>query len=210
MNITIFYSSKQHPIFPYLLKWHNNNSNKHKISLINNISEIKNGDILFLIASSEIIKVAILKKFKKVLCVHESDLPKGRGWSPSVHLILNGEKEIPICLFEATEKVDSGDIWKKDFIKIEMHELANEINQKISKKTIELIEFAIDNFNSITTIPQSGEPSYFSKRTPEDSEIDLNKTIKEQINLLRIADQNRYPCFFNYEGNRYKISISKF
>ena len=37
----------------------------------------------------------------------------------------------------------------------------------------------------------------------------INKTIKEQFNLLRIVDNNYYPAFFEYNGYRYKIQINK-
>jgi len=210
VDISIFYSSEQHPIYPYLLRWKERNKNLHKILLTNVKSELLGGDILFLIASNEIISKDTRLRFKKTLCIHESDLPMGRGWSPAVHLILEGESIIPISLFEAEDKIDSGDIWKKDIIKIEPHELFNEINDKISTKTIELINNAIDKFDSIKPEPQRGEPTYYPKRHPGDSELDVNKSIKDQFNLLRISDVNRYPCFFYLNGYRYKISISKF
>ena len=41
-------------------------------------------------------------------------------------------------------------------------------------------------------------------------ELDINKTIIEQLNLMRIADENRYPCFFYYKNHRYKLILKKF
>jgi methionyl-tRNA formyltransferase len=210
MEITIFFTYKDHPIYPYLIEWKNQKSHLHKINLTNNITEIKNGDILFLIACSEIVKNKILSNFKKTLCVHESDLPKGRGWSPAVYSILNNEKKIFLTLFEAGEKVDSGDIWKKIFFSVGGHELHDEINQKISLNTIEMIDFSIENFDTIQPIPQRTEGvTYLERRIPKDSKLDINKSIAEQFNLMRIADPNRYPCFFDYRNNRYKINITK-
>jgi len=211
MNITILYTLKQHPIYPYLLQWTKTNSKIHQISLLNKISDVKGGDILFLIACNEIVGKDIRKNFKKILCVHESDLPKGRGWSPCVYYVLEGENKIPVTLFEASDKVDSGDIWKKIYFDLEGHELADEINSKVALKTLELIDFAIQNFDRITPIPQekTGE-SYFPRRTPDDSVLDVNKTIAEQFNLMRIADENRYPCFFFFKGYRYKLTLKKF
>ena len=212
LKIVILCTYVDHPIYPHITKWKNENSKFHNIKIVNKSSEItEDGDILFLIASSEIIKDNIKSKFKKVLCVHESDLPRGKGWSPCVHLVLAGENKIPITLFEIIDKIDSGDIWKKTSFTLEGHELADEINYNVSQKTLELMTFAIENFHSIKPIPQEKDgESFYPKRNPEDSELDINKTILEQFNLMRIADQNRYPCFFYNKGLRYKLTLSKY
>jgi methionyl-tRNA formyltransferase len=72
------------------------------------------------------------------------------------------------------------------------------------------MDFAIQNIDSVNKIVQKeiDEP-HFPRRTSKDSEIDICKSISEQFNLLRIADDERYPCFFNYKGYRYKISLTK-
>ena len=212
MEIVILCTYTEHPIYQHLHKWKNKNSKDHNIKIVNKSSEISDqGDILFLIACSEIIKDNIKSKFKKVLCVHASDLPKGKGWSPYVHLVLAGENKIPVTLFEIVDKVDSGDIWKKASFTLEGHELADEINFLVSQKTLELMTFAIENFNSIIPTPQekNGE-TFYPKRNPDDSELVINKTILEQFNLMRIVDQNRYPCFFYHKGFRYKLTLTKF
>jgi len=209
MDITIICSDKQHKIFPYLEKWVEKNSKTHRISLITKPEDITKGDILFLISCTEIIKTEIRKKFKHTFVIHESDLPQGRGWSPLVWQILNGSNTIPITLLEAAEKVDSGDIWKKEFVKLEGHEVANEINDIVFPVKLKLMDFTLQNMNSIKKTPQEGDPSYFPRRKPDDSELDVNKTIKEQFDLMRTADNERYPCFFNFRGHRYKITLDK-
>ena len=209
MDITILCSDKKHKIFPYLEKWVKKNTKNHNISLITKSKDITQGDILFLISCTEIINNQIRKKFKQTLVIHESDLPKGRGWSPLVWQIINGSNTIPVTLLDAADRVDSGDIWKKEFVKLEGHEVADEINAKVFPIKLKLMDFAIKNMDSIKKIPQEGEPSYFPRRKPEDNELDVNKTIKEQFDLMRTADNERYPCFFNFKGHSYKITLSK-
>ena len=209
MDITIICSDKQHKIFPYLEKWVEKNSKNHRILLITKLEEITKGDILFLISCTKIIKTEIRKKFKHSLVIHESDLPKGRGWSPLVWQIINGSNKIPISLLDAEDKVDSGDIWKKEFVTLDGHEVADEINAKVFPVKLKLMDFAIQNMNSIKKTPQEGEPSYFPRRKPGNNELDVNKTIKEQFDLMRTADNERYPCFFNLRGHRYKITLDK-
>ncbi|MBS83521.1 MAG: UDP-glucuronic acid dehydrogenase [Gammaproteobacteria bacterium] len=211
MKLTILCSSKEHPIFPQLLKWKESNSKNHQIHLINSRNEVSDGDILFLISCTEIIGNEIRKNFKKTLVVHASDLPKGRGWSPHVWSILKGSNKIVVSLLEAEDKVDSGNIWKKQNIYLVGHELFDEINSKIFSTTLELMNFTIENFEKIKPTSQEGDPGeYYPQRFPKDSEIDIKKSILEQFNLLRISDTNRFPCFFNYKGHKYKIFLEKF
>ena len=149
MDITILCSSQEHPVYPFLQKWVNDNSNQHNISLVNHSSEVQTGDILFLISCLEIIKADIRNKFKHTLVIHESDLPHGKGWSPIQWQILEGKNSIPITLLDAADKVDSGDIWEKRYVELESHELANEINAKIFPIKLDLMDFAIQNINTI-------------------------------------------------------------
>ena len=65
MEITILCSNKNHPVFPHLLRWKSQNLNSNDISIVNKTSDVKNGDILFLIACSEIIHDEIKNNFKK-------------------------------------------------------------------------------------------------------------------------------------------------
>jgi methionyl-tRNA formyltransferase len=210
MEITILCTDNKHKIIPFLEKWAKFNSSIHNISILNNSSEVEGGDILFLISCLEIIKYDLRNKFKHALVIHESDLPHGKGWSPIQWQILNGFNSITITLLDAADKVDSGNIWKKEIVEFKGHELANEINEQIFSMKLNLMDFAIKNMNSINkTVQKEITEPHFPRRTPEDSEININMSISEQFNLLRIADDKRYPCFFNYKGYSYKISLTK-
>ncbi len=68
----------------------------------------------------------------------------------------------------------------------------------------------IKNFHKIEPKPQKrNKGSYGRKRFPKDSKIDPEKSIADQFNILRVADPNRYPAFFEYLGNKYLIEIKK-
>ena len=125
-------------------------------------------------------------------------------------MIVEDQNRIPLTLLEAIDKVDAGPIWKKNYVELEGHELVNEITFKVFTEKINLINFAIENFDSIKpSIQPLDGISYYKKRTPKDSELDINKSIKEQLNKLRIADEIRYPCFFYFKGKKYKILLRK-
>lgn len=210
MKISIVCSNNGHPIYPRLVDWTSRNSCQHEIELVENSSLLKGGDILFLISCSEIIGSAVRDRYTSCLVIHASDLPQGRGWSPHIWQILQGKKQITVTLLEAAEGVDTGDIWSQDHFIVEDHELFDEINEKLFRAEMKLMDYAVQHFGNIVPRQQSDEAAtYYRKRKPIDSKIDPNGTIAEQFDLLRIADPERYPAFFDHNGYRYKIVITK-
>jgi len=210
MKITILNTSEEHPINSWLKVWVKKYQATHEIQLLRSKKELVEGDILFLISCSEIISKHDRAKFKKTLVIHASDLPKGRGWSPHIWEIVSGAELITISLLEAVDKVDSGDIWKKIKINIPKTALYKEINQFIFKAELELMDFAVEKFTQIIPTKQPEiESSYWPKRMPKDSEIDIYKSIDEQFDLIRVSDQERFPAFFYKNGKKFKLKVEK-
>mgnify|MGYP003349215185 CR=1 FL=1 len=56
---------------------------------------------------------------------------------------------------------------------------------------------------------QIGNPTYLKARTPLDSKLDINKSIKSQFNLLRVCDDKNYPAFFYYKNYKFFIKLYK-
>ena len=75
----------------------------------------------------------------------------------------------------------------------------------------ELINFAIESFDNLQKSPQSSAiaATYYPKRSPKDSEIDPNRPISEQFDLIRVCDPNRFPAFLYHRGEAYKIILEK-
>ncbi len=208
MKISILHTSNNHPIKPWLLNWIDTQKNLHEIDLVDTKENLVEGDILFLISCSEFISKKERDKFKKTLLIHASDLPKGRGWSPHIWEILNGAEQIVISLLEAEDKIDSGDIWKKVKVNISKNALYDEINRDIFIAELKLMEFAISNFNNVIVQKQSNiDSTYWPKRTSKESELNLNKTINEQFDIIRVSDPNRFPAFFYKNGKKFILKI---
>jgi len=208
MNITILNSSENHPINDMLKSWIDRNLCNHQIQLVRSQSDLVGGDILFLISCTELIDHDARAKFKKSLVIHASDLPIGRGWSPHIWEILHGANYLTISLLEAEDKVDTGDIWKKIRVNIPETAVWQEINQLIFETELVLLDFAIENNSKVVPYKQSTEmASYWPKRKPEDSEIDISKSIDQQFNLLRVSDNDRYPAFFYKNGKKFKLTM---
>ena len=183
----------------------------HDVKLIRSRSELVKGAVAFFLSCFEIVGKKFLVLNKHNIVVHASALPKGKGWSPMTWQILDGKNEIPLTLFEATEKVDAGDIYIRDIIKLNGSELINEWREKLGEKIIGMCLLFIEKLmkNELNKEAQNDNGTFYSRRSPEDSRIDPEKTISEQFNLFRVVDNDFYPAFFDYKGCRYSLKISK-
>ena len=211
MKITLLCSDPNHPVNTYLKHWVNAQHGVHEVDLLHSKALLSGGEILFLISCSEIIKESDRSNFQATLVLHASDLPKGRGWSPHIWEIVRGAEHITLSLLEAEEKVDSGRIWAKRQIPVPRDALWDEINHLLFTAEIELIDLVVKNLGQITPTLQVNldQVTYYPKRTPQDSQLDPNKTIAEQFNQIRICDPNRFPAFFELHGKKYKITLEK-
>jgi len=46
--------------------------------------------------------------------------------------------------------------------------------------------------------------------TLNDSRLDIDRSIKEQFNLLRVVGNEEYPAFFEINGHKYLLKIENF
>ena len=81
---------------------------KYKYNFVDNINKLKNYDLTFILGYTKIIKQQNLEKNKLNLVVHESNLPKGKGFAP-VQLYAN-RSELSRLMSEADS--EESDHWK--------------------------------------------------------------------------------------------------
>lgn len=179
----------------------------HTVGFITNSENISQGDCLFLLGCSKILTIEQLAFNKHNIVLHPSKLPEGRGSAALVWKILEGANSVYITLFEAIEKVDTGSYYYQEKIVFEGHELSGEIRSKQAMKIMDLVLKFIDDYADIKLIEQKGKSTFYRRRKPVDSKLDINKSIKEQFNLLRVIDNERYPGFFIYKGHKYILKI---
>ncbi len=211
-KVNFLCSDENHPVMKYLINWKDQNLDNYEISIFKSSRDLKGGDFLFLISCNEIIKENITNLYNHTLVIHASDLPDGRGWSPLSWQILEGKEKIKLSLIEANQKVDSGRIWLQKEMTISNDMIFEEINKILFESEIYLINQALENSHNIEPYQQEirdGLKTY-KKRKPEDSKLDINKDIKSQFDLMRIADPNRYPAFFIIHGRKYKIKLEQY
>ena len=205
-RVTILCSDPSHPVNPWLERWIDEVGGKAEVKLVRDVAEV---DFLFLIACHQIVRQDVRSRFAYTLVVHGSRLPKGRGWSPLIWQILEGANELPLALINAEDGVDTGDIWRIETIRLDGTELSDEIQARIAKATTDLMHWALVHCRSTQPTVQEGEPTYYPRRRPADSEVQPGQTIEEIFDRLRVADPERYPAFFEHRGQRYAIALRK-
>src|SRR5437868_6374413 len=71
----------------------------HQVRLAHRVGQIKKADVTFIIGFLRKVSSRVLRRSKHNIVVHESALPKGRGWSPLAWQLLEGKNRIPFTAF---------------------------------------------------------------------------------------------------------------
>ena len=181
----------------------------HALRWIHEPARLAPGDVCLLLSCGRLLSAEQLAMHRHNLVVHESDLPRGQGWSPMTWQILEGACCIPITLFEAVADLDAGPIHLQTSINLNGTELVDEWRQLQAEATINLCLQWVDRYHELIEAArhQTGETSHYRRRRPADSRLDPERTLAEQFELLRVVDNDRYPVFFEWRGRRYGLLI---
>jgi methionyl-tRNA formyltransferase len=172
------------------------------------VATLRTGDILFLISCHEILDTAARSQYRYALVLHASDLPKGRGWSPFVWQVLEGARRITVSLITAAELVDTGAIWHQLPVELTGLETFEELNTALFRCELALMNWAVEHIEGRSPQSQVGTPTYYKRRTPKESELDPDRSLRDQFDILRTADPVRYPAHVVIGGRRYILTLS--
>ncbi len=167
-------------------------------------------DIVFILSYHKIIPLEKLHQNRHNIVIHASALPEGKGWAPMFWQVLEGKNEIPFTMFEASLGMDNGDIYMQDTLNLTGYELHDELREKQANFIIHMCLKFLENYETYKTpSKQKGKESFYPKRDAKDSKLDIDKTLKEQFNLLRIVSNEAYPAFFEMDGRKYIVKIEE-
>lgn len=138
-----------------------------------------------LVAFGRMIKPDVLAHFP-IINLHPSLLPRWRGATPAEAAILAGDTKTGICLMQLVEEMDAGPIYETYETVIEPGERAATLYERLFAVGNELLVNML-NGSLPLPIPQSGEPTYCGKLSPEDFHIDWNKPAEHIQRLTRIG-----------------------
>ena len=121
-----------------------------------------------------------------------TDLPYGRGGSPLQNLILRGHKDTQVSAIRISEEIDAGPIYLKRPLSLEGS--AEEIFQRLSSLVFSMIADIVSS--QPNAVPQTGEPVFFNRRTPDQSLMPPNGSAQEIYDHIRMLDAETYPAAF--------------
>ena len=165
-------------------------------------------DVIVVVAYGKILREDVLN-IPKLACVngHASLLPKYRGSAPIQWSIINGEKVTGVTTMLMDKGIDTGDILEQTKVKIGEEETAEELFERLSVVSAELMVSTLAKLSKgeITPIKQTeSDATYAPIIKKEMAQIDFNKTATEIHNAVR--GYYSWPCaFFFFEGKRIKV-----
>lgn len=138
----------------------------------------------------------------KLIVLHDSYLPRYRGFAPLVNALINGEKEIGVTALFASDEYDKGAIISQDKIKIsypiKIQQAIEKVSQIYNNLVLDVLH-KIKNNEAIEASPQSeAEASYSLWRDEDDYYIDWNQSSEA---IARFVDALGFP----YTGAKTKI-----
>ncbi|AOT70023.1 formyltransferase family protein [Geosporobacter ferrireducens] len=136
----------------------------------------------------------IIEDSNNLIVLHDSILPKYRGFAPLVNMLINGENEIGVTALFATEEYDKGDIIKQEIVSIEypikIQEAIKLIAPLYSKLVNSIAQLVFDN-KEIVGVSQIEENATYSLwRDEQDYFIDWNADCNT---IKRLVDAVGYP-----------------
>jgi len=194
-------------VFDYLLRrfpdyeWGFVTDNHELIRIVKD----KNADMIFFVHWNWFVPESITAQMQ-CLCLHMTDLPYGRGGSPLQNLILRGHKETKLTIFQMNSELDAGPIYAQRVLPL--HGSAHEIYIRMTELSKEMIEEVIAG--SLSPVPQRGEPVFFKRRKPHESELPLLSNLESIHDFIRMLDAPTYPAaFLNYGDIRISFSNAR-
>ena len=193
----------------YLKKCDFRLNKKYSFKIRKNPNNVSKQDIVFPLCYTKILSDKFINKNKLVLIVHCSKLPKDKGFAPIAYQVLKNKKIIYVSLIKAVKEVDAGPIFLRQKFKLDGTELCDELRSIQAKAVLNIIKNFLIIFPKVKSTNQKGKSSFNKRRKLHDSELNINKTIKSQFNLLRTADNLLYPSYFKFKKQKYILKIFK-
>lgn len=133
----------------------------------------------------------VFKRFECV-CFHMTDVPFGRGGSPLQNLIARGVRQTKLTALRMVEEMDAGPVYFK--VPLDLSGSAQEIFQRATEPVFEMVRLLVEQ----EPIPrqQEGEPVFFERRRPEQSQLPETGDIEQLYNHIRMLDAESYPRAF--------------
>ena len=136
----------------------------------------------------------IKQENSRLIVMHDSLLPKYRGFAPLVNCLVNGEVQIGVTALFASDEYDKGDIIAQQSLKVSYPVKINEAIELITgcyKKLIETVGRKIISGEDIDAKKQKEEEASYSLWLDE-TDYDIDWT-KDAVTINRFIDSVGFP-----------------
>lgn len=154
------------------------------------IIKTNNIDCIFAISWKYYLPPELNKYLKyKIIVIHDSLLPKYRGFAPLATALINGETKVGVTALFAADQIDQGPVILQKKVHIPPRVYINDAIQKITElycdAVLELVAM-LKKQRKITGYRQNElQATYSIWRSPGDCQIDWHKSSGDIYNLIR-------------------------
>ncbi len=145
--------------------------------------------------------------------IHPTLLPKYRGPATAWHVIAHGESESGVTAHLIDSGMDSGPILVQRRVALTRFDTVRSLMRKTSALEPEVTLAALALLRKGEVAPpaqdQSEASSYSEYRSPEDSRIDPHRPLIDLYDFIRACDPERFPAFFEIDGERVTVRLSR-
>lgn len=170
-------------------------------------------DVVFVLGWRTMIPTEVLEAAPQGgVAVHDSLLPRLRGFAPTNWGMILGHEQLGATLFQLADDVDAGDIYFQESIRPEPQESFASIQQRIAKLSVRLFDSYLDASMSGTLVgcPQDhSQATYTCARGPVDGEIDWTATSTQVGRLVRALASPAPGAFTFYRGERIVVDQAR-
>ena len=166
-------------------------------------------DLMLLVSWRYIVPMSVLDRVRLgAYVIHDSLLPKYRGFAPTVWAMINGEKETGATLFKAVEALDAGGIVDQRSVAIGARDTIADVVENVTLRYIDILNVNLDAMlqGEVTLRRQDHRlATYTAKWTPDDARIDWRQNVLSVHNLVR-ATTKPYPgAFTSLDGRKLTV-----
>lgn len=185
------------------------NRSKHRFIQISSEQEMTSKfldniqpDSIFIPHWSFLIPESVFNKYPCII-FHMTDLPFGRGGSPLQNLISQGIHETKISAIHCVKELDGGPVYLKQPLSLygNAEEIYIRAGKIIEKMIVDIIQ------TRTNPVPQTGEPQFFPRRTPQESNMSSLSNMDMVFDHIRMLDAEGYPpAYIEAHGFRFEFS----
>lgn len=128
---------------------------------------------------------------------HMTEVPFGRGGSPLQNLVVRGHQHTKLTALRMTSELDAGPVYGREDLCL--RGTAEEVYVRATELAAEMIAKIVRDRPE--PLPQEGEPVFFARRTPAESEVPTTGSLEELHDFIRMLDADAYPHAFLRHGS---------